>query len=484
MCKQILITFLIISTFAYSKNEQVVSAFQDLSKEKVLYEQATEHLKKSMPDLALPILFNLLDSVRPKSNIAIKLQISIAEGYREKREYKKGIDLLNSIIKLDSISPQNKAYACNRIAAIYNETLHLGIDRLDSVFKYSKQCLIISEKYKLDDLKASSQNELGYSYMYSKKPQLAFKFYKESYRYYLKANKSIYAANVAINLSNSLIALKQFEDANLVLDSVMRKLEEKDYRNMFMRLYLQKSSVYHKWGKLDSAYKYLSRGRIAQKHFFLDRMDEQIFEMSAKYDLELNEVKLREERLNTQNKQRENIYLLIIIGALIFVLLIAYFIYRLKRKNTFQKEKLSDIEHQILQGQLNFKNKELSTAIAHSVAYNEVLESVKKALSSKNKEDAVNIINANINTEQNWQSFLLNFNQLYPSFFSKLKRKHPNLTESETKLSALLMMNLKSKEISAILNIALSSVNKNRQRLRKKLKLQAEMDINLYLSKL
>ena len=44
--------------------------------------------------------FNILDTVKSNSDIAVKPQISIAEGYREKREYKKGIELLNSIISL------------------------------------------------------------------------------------------------------------------------------------------------------------------------------------------------------------------------------------------------------------------------------------------------------------------------------------------------------------------------------------------------
>jgi DNA-binding CsgD family transcriptional regulator len=62
-----------------------------------------------------------------------------------------------------------------------------------------------------------------------------------------------------------------------------------------------------------------------------------------------------------------------------------------------------------------------------------------------------------------------------------MEKQHPNLTKNEKRLSALLIMNLKSQEIADILSVALSTVNKNRQRLRKKLNLSTNSDITHYL---
>jgi len=478
--------FIIFSVFSFSENKVINTSQTDpnsnISK-LASYNKAIDYLSKSQPDLALPILFKLL-SKTPKTHLRDSIQISIAEGYREKREYKKGIKILYSILQSDSINSRNKAYTNNRLAAIYNEMISLGQTRLDSVIKYSKNCLILSEKYNFEDLSASSQNELGYVYKQLNKPSIALQFYKASYQYYINQKSYIYAANVAINLSNSYLQLRNYPNAILIIDSIINNINETDYRNMFMRLYLQKSSVYEKWGKIDSAFKYMNRGRIAQKHFFLDRMDQQIFEMSAKYELNQKEHKIKEEQIKAQSKERENVYLLILIAGLISLILIGLFLVKFWYKNNKNKRQLALAQQEILKAELKYKNKELSTAIAHSVAYNDVLESVKKALSSTDKKNAINIINANIDTERSWHNFLLNFNQLYPNFFSELNQKHPSLTENEIKLSGLLMMELKSKEIAAVFNIALSSVNKNRQRLRKKLDLKPEENIASYFSNL
>jgi hypothetical protein len=153
----------------------------------------------------------------------------------------------------------------------------------------------------------------------------------------------------------------------------------------------------------------------------------------------------------------------------------------LKRRNIIQKQDIERMQSEILKENFENKNIELSGAIADVVSYNKVLESVKKAINSKNLESAISIINSNINTEQNWQQLLLTFNELHPDFFSRLRQKHNNLTENDMKLSALLRMNFKSREIAGVLNIGLTSVDKSRQRLRKKINIDAKADLFDYL---
>jgi len=111
------------------------------------------------------------------------------------------------------------------------------------------------------------------------------------------------------------------------------------------------------------------------------------------------------------------------------------------------------------------------------------MSQVKNAISKNEVKAALSIINSNIDTHKNWRDFLVNFIEMYPDFFSKLIEMHPDLTETEQKLSAMLLMGLKSKEIAGVLNIALSSVNKSRNRLRKKIKLDSSKDMKDYFSR-
>ena len=66
-------------------------------------------------------------------------------------------------------------------------------------------------------------------------------------------------------------------------------------------------------------------------------------------------------------------------------------------------------------------------------------------------------------------------------FSAQLLDLHPELTAYDLKLCQLVRLNLSSKEIAAMLNISPASVNTARYRLRKRLQLREDQDLNKYL---
>ena len=445
------------------------------------YVKAKDYLSQSKTDMALVILYKLLDSVPLNSNYWVEINISVTEGYRQKRDYNKAIDLLKSLLLLKNISAENKAHIYNRMASIYGSQIS-NKNNIDSTIKYSNLCIQIASKNKLEYLVASSQNEIAYTYMYNNNFNKAEKYYIKSFNYFFSSENYIYSANVSINLSNNYLKQGEFTASIKIIDTVINIMDEQQNRNMFMRLYLQKAAIYEKWNKMDSAYKYLSRGRIAQKHFFLDRMDEQVFEMNAKYDLQLKENVIIQEKL-IQEKTKKNLFILIIVIVLLIIAVIIIFIaFYVKRKTVIYNQSITEYEKQILQSKISLKNKELTNAIVHANRYNNTLCQIKETLLTKSKDEAVKNINIAINNEYNWINFLKTFNELKPDFFHKLEAHHNNITVSEKKLAALLSMKLSSKEISDVLNITLQSVNKNRQRLRKKYSIDTQIDLIDYFN--
>jgi len=61
---------------------------------------------------------------------------------------------------------------------------------------------------------------------------------------------------------------------------------------------------------------------------------------------------------------------------------------------------------------------------------------------------------------------------VHPSFFNNLQTAHPQLTKYELRLYAYFHINLSTKEIAALLNIAPSSVRQAKARLNKKMNLK------------
>ena len=67
----------------------------------------------------------------------------------------------------------------------------------------------------------------------------------------------------------------------------------------------------------------------------------------------------------------------------------------------------------------------------------------------------------------------MHFELVHTGFFERLVTNYPKLSNNDLRMCAYLRMNLNNKDISQILHISPDSFDKNRQRLRKKLELEA-----------
>lgn len=75
-------------------------------------------------------------------------------------------------------------------------------------------------------------------------------------------------------------------------------------------------------------------------------------------------------------------------------------------------------------------------------------------------------------TEEDWNLFLLAFDEIYPGFHWRLRLKVNDISPAELRLMCLIRLHLNSREISRRLGISQQSVNIARYRLRRKLGLQ------------
>ena len=94
----------------------------------------------------------------------------------------------------------------------------------------------------------------------------------------------------------------------------------------------------------------------------------------------------------------------------------------------------------------------------------------------------VQFINSNTDIDQDWLKFKTTFENVHPGFFDRLIRDFPQLTDHDVRLSSYLRINLSSREIAGLMNVSLDATNKSRQRLRKKLNLEAEADLTSFLA--
>lgn len=71
--------------------------------------------------------------------------------------------------------------------------------------------------------------------------------------------------------------------------------------------------------------------------------------------------------------------------------------------------------------------------------------------------------------------------KLSDAFYSKLKTKFPKLSKNEIRLCSLIRLNMNSKSIATLQSITIASVNTSRYRLRKKLNLSENDDLDNFI---
>ncbi len=459
-----------------------VDRFMDSLKEsdKKLFKEAVDLLKQLKPDEAIVKLFEILKLSSNKDHLD-RANILLAEAYREKRENKKGTELLYTLMQQKNVAHNNMTYAYTRMSALYNEWKYPQESFMDSVIKYSNLAIINAEKYGFNEYLALSENEIGQLLNLKNKYTEAQPRLIRALHLFLNLDMKRDAVNAALNLGYSYLYSKKYKKAEQVMDEALLYCSEEGNAYLFMRMYLLKAKINKHLGNYKKGYNYLFKSNNLLEDSFRDRLDAKIVEMVAKYDLKLKEDKIREEKLKSEKKQKEVIILIILIGILLLVLILGGMIFYLQRKYFNQKQTLIGMQTQILEKDYELKNKELTTVVAGWVEMDKILEEVKSKITSRKYKKALNIINTSLSGDRKLQKTLLDFNEQNPDFLLKLHQHHPNLTDNDTRLCSLLKMRLRSKDISAILNITISSVNKGRQRLRKKLQLKPQENIAAYL---
>jgi signal transduction histidine kinase len=326
--------------------KRMFAAPDSLDHYEALIYSARKYLEKSMPDKAIHLLMLALDTLKADSEKTDYCKINLCEAYRQKQEYHKGIEMLNEILRRKTpVSDLNRAYAYNRLAAIYDEWGNNKFNTTDSVEKYSYLCISLSEKIKSISNLALSQNELCFRLNMANKYDKALELALKAIRNFDDAGMYYCEMSALINLSNIYIRLKEYKLALQAVTNATNLCEIEENRNLFLRLYLQFANIYKLLGNYKDAYDFLQISYQLQSDFFRDRISTQINEQSAKYDLLTKEQKIREEKQKNEFQKKQVTFLILILIFLCIVFILTFLYLRLRRKEIIRKKTIETIIH-------------------------------------------------------------------------------------------------------------------------------------------
>ena len=448
-------------------------------------------LSNAKPDVGIPKILQYLNSDTISKDYKDYLSIKLTEAYRQKREHGKAYAILNELLADTGLLAYNRAYAYNRMAAIVAEGYFYGGDmRPKMAIAYSDSCIRLAEKYDYALLKYLSLNEKGYSLRKLKDSIEAFSNISLAYQGFLDLNDIPNACNAAINLSSFHIFEGNINKALELIEEVSAHIPKGKYNNSLMRLHLQRAKLYETVNQFDSAYYYQAQARQLQEEYYVHRMKRQINEMSAAYDLQLKEAKIKEVEQENRLQRQRNILLYFVSALLLLVVLVLGSIFYYRRKLFLQTKKRIDAENENLKLSLDFKNKELvSSAIvlAQQMEFqNRVTERIKEIIeitSQKASEKLYTLIKE-INSQKSgmtWDEFELRFSQVHEEFYQKLRKSYPDLTPNEIKISAFLRLNLNTKDIAALTNRSPRTIENIRMSIRKKFNIDSDVNLVNFL---
>ena len=443
----------------YFKNQQYDKADEIFSHTISLYEKIKDEEAKFFGINTAMSNRALIKEVKKDYTGAEKIHLEVLE---RRKEYGKVVDIIYSMNSISSI------------LLIKNETVE------------AKKMLDSAQKFYIKEIENGNNNPIlnrnmgygffsfGYIMQYKKEFEKAIIYLNKS-KTYLKDFPSDLAA-IGSRLAECNLGLNNIEEAEKIA------IKNLQFKNL---------------NEQEKTYNY----RVLEKIYKRKKMDKKLLMVKdslilmatgfskIKTTKSLNnfetEIKLaNSSRELNESKIKHNTYLYI--SIICFIILISA-IFGIRINYNLQKEVASrlEAEKKLISSELSQKNRELVSKTNFILQRNEYLKKIQGKLDSdqfntdETKSVAFNL-NSVISSEKLYKDFDKMFVNVYPNFYMELN-KVAKLSTTDLRLASLIKMNHNNNEIAIISGVSLRTIESQRYRLSKKLKLKKNQSLNSLL---
>ena len=289
-------------------------------------------------------------------------------------------------------------------------------------------------------------------------------------------------------------AITYLDSANLFLNGLDPGIDH-------LVLYKAYVDCYAKSGKPELAienfenYVALNDSLYGRKAFYASlqrRSSYELLMIESELLIEQYEVTAGERKIELLRQEKEisqlKIYLLI--SSVLLLLTLATIIILRMRAIAIKKRKRQEQENQILERDIEDRDERLTQSVMGLKRKSDFAEELIKkiaaldSIDTREKQMLKLFIENELSIDTSTLEMEKYIHETGKDFFPRLKLAHPDLTENEIKLIALIKMNLTIKQIAIIKNITPNSVKVAKNRLRKKLNLGPGASISDYLDKI
>ncbi len=446
--------------------------------------------------------------------IAVEHTLKSLRFFEKKGDEVRKADALKQLADIE-FQQQNYAssldYATKAIA-IYKEnndkiyssyalnTAGLATEKLGDIGKSKElleESLELAKEMNIQSMMATSLNDLG-RLEYKQGDYLkAFPLLEASIEIAKKEDIKLNLTAALHEMANLKMAQNEYQSALTHINEVIAISEEIEALPTLRDALKTKAEIQKLMGNTNGAYANFSRYATINDSLYSNRKAQQIAELKTIYETEKKEaaLALQEEEIAVLNekvkvdKLTKGLYA----GGMVAFIVISGLLYfgfqqRIK-KNRIAREK----QEAIYQQEIEHKQKELASQTLHLVQKNTFIQELMENLENvKNSPDKfktefrrmVMLLKKENASDKDWEVFKTYFSEVHNDFDQKLKTIYAEISEKEIRLAAFLRMNLTTKEIATTLNVLPDSILKSKYRLKKKLGLEKETDLNTFLNAL
>ncbi|MDO7173549.1 hypothetical protein [Mariniflexile sp. AS56] len=451
------------------------------------------------------------------------------EAYLRMRTF--GYDMLADnyakVSYLDSAQIQHKynikfASKFNRISypsSINNYGLFLYWHKNDleaALIQFKKAFTITKKQFSQHYLLGSIRDNIADIYLEYNRIKEANTLYGENFEFYkYTINDDLQSIDIPRLVSagsqyiSTALTLNDLTEATKVFNELETILKNPIYKSKILpksqlEILKAKELLYSKKNRFEDTYAILKEVKTLEDSLNSLIAGSEQKRLTVVNSIVLDQVKssFKTERIERENKiKSQDLKLWIITLSSSLVLLVLLLLFLRRHKNLIiaqnkqqlaeQSKELVTINNQKLQAEIKAKKRDLSD-FAINLTQNqewakllaEKLEVFKKAKGrerTKLLEIFEKDIQNKIRYDHDTKDFYERLDKLSDSFYSVLHTKYPNLTKTEIHLCSLIRLKIDSHTIANFQNITLSSLNTSRYRLRKKLNLHEDDNLDEFI---
>ncbi|MGC6430039.1 MAG: tetratricopeptide repeat protein [Jejuia sp.] len=469
------IQFLTGASFLYSHTLNYGKAYDGYWKALLLANESEDSISTAQIYVGLGWLYSFYKRKQEAQKYLFK-SLNLRKKLVENKELNIGY-LFENYYAIASFYRLNKDY---KKARIYLDSLYLINNK-------------IGEADRTENFHANA--ELGYLAVKNGQFEKGITHLKKAINYFEKNDPSYLVIAYAL-LADSYKGygyLQESEDYFLKSLEISKKY--KSHLDFRLFVYEELHDLYLKNEKFQKAIEFQNKAKELSDKLYSIQNNQHLFEIKDKYRIE----KKRQEDLARQQRikeleQEDRIWMLqtiILVVSIIFIIVFSFLTIR-NIRNRHKNEKLIIKERQKERlkrhrAVLELKNKELTESALRLIEKDEFIASIKSRLEKQKDNLDVNIIKRILKSIQgtpqsNWSEFEARFTTINQSFYEQLKTKFPHLKQTDLKICALVKLNFPSKDMAKLLGISVESVHTSRHRLRKKLGLNRNDNLEEFIN--